>query len=346
MSTPVTEAVYTLAATVKTLAYGAQYAFARRAAGPVRRPGQPAFASPHPQPEPAALLAAFREPFDLERRWIGEGLYPAPDWGREARGLRFGADYRRDLADIERRRMADDATEVRADPASQGFPAYFRQNFHWQSGGWFSEESARLYDFQVEALFTGSAAAMRRATALALLAQALRGRDPRGLALMDLACGTGGFARDVARTVPAARLIAADLSPAYVRRAARSLDGFARAQALCAAAEALPLADASLDAITCVYLFHELPPRVRGAVLAEVARVLRPGGTFVLADALRTADNPALDRMLDAFPYGFHEPFFASWLACDIEELAREAGLEPVGAQRAYLTRAVRFVKR
>ncbi|HAE93237.1 MAG TPA: class I SAM-dependent methyltransferase, partial [Hyphomonas atlantica] len=54
------------------------------------------------------------------------------------------------------------------------------QNFHYQSGGWFTEDSADLYDTQVEALFTGTADAMRRA-ALAEISRELRGRDQRGV---------------------------------------------------------------------------------------------------------------------------------------------------------------------
>jgi ubiquinone/menaquinone biosynthesis C-methylase UbiE len=339
-------AVYTLAATAKTLAYAGQYAYARRTSGPYRRPGQPPFESPHPQPGWRDLMAAFAEPFGLERRWLRQGLYPSPDWRREAAGLRHARAYQADIASIDRRRLNDQPVEVRDLEEAEGFPAYFRQNFHWQSGGWFTDDSARLYDFQVEALFTGSAGAMRRATALALLAQGLAGRDPRTLTLVDLACGTGSFTREVARTFPAARLTGVDLSPAYARRAARTLRSFPRAGAVCAPGEALPLADASVDGLSSVYLFHELPPRVRTAVLGEVARVLKPGGLFVLADALRTGDNPALDRPLDVFPYGFHEPYFTSWLALDIETAGRSAGLVPTGAsQRAYLTRAIAFRK-
>ena len=41
-------------------------------------------------------------------------------------------------------------------------PDYYTQNFHYQSGGWLTEESARIYDVQVETLFFGAAGAMRR----------------------------------------------------------------------------------------------------------------------------------------------------------------------------------------
>ena len=90
-------------------------------------------------------------------------------------------------------------------------------------------------------------------------------------------------------------------------------------------AEAIPADDASYDAATCVYLFHELPPRVRREVARELARLIKPGGVLVLADSLQWNDNPALERMLEYFPHGFHEPYFASYLEEDLRALFAEA---------------------
>ena len=45
-------------------------------------------------------------------------------------------------------------------------PEYYAQDFHFQTGGYLTEDSARLYDVQVETLFMGAAGPMRR-TALA-----------------------------------------------------------------------------------------------------------------------------------------------------------------------------------
>ena len=44
---------------------------------------------------------------------------------------------------------------------------------------------------------------------------------------------------------------------------------------------------ASFDAVTNVYLMHELPPEVRTRILAEIARVVRPDGLVVVADSLQ-----------------------------------------------------------
>jgi ubiquinone/menaquinone biosynthesis C-methylase UbiE len=254
--------------------------------------------------------------------------------------IRRTADFMADAIEVEARRRRGDGTEVRAEaPAS--YPAYYRQNFHFQSGGWFTAESAGRYETQVEALFAGTAGAMRR-RALSLLAKAWRQRDHRGLAVLDLACGAGSFLVDLAAAFPRARLIGADLSPAYLAEAAGAAPDAALVQAK---AEQMPFADASLDAVSAVYLFHELPPKVRPVAAAEIARVLKPGGHFALADSIQPVDEPRLGRLLEAFPAYFHEPYYAGYAATDLAALFGKAGLRLAGEDRAFLTKAMLFEK-
>ena len=67
---------------------------------------------------------------------------------------------------------------------------------------------------------------------------------------------------------------------------------------LVADGEALPLDDETQDAVTSIFMFHELPPRVRRAAFCEFARVLKPGGRLVLVDSLQIGDEPDYDGML------------------------------------------------
>jgi SAM-dependent methyltransferase len=107
----------------------------------------------------------------------------------------------------------------------------------------------------------------------------------------------------------------------------------------------LPFADGSLDAATCVYLFHELPPKVRRTVAAEIGRVLKPGALLAFADSVQAADRPELARLLEAFPAFFHEPFYDSWQGEDVEALFAEAGLRLVATDTAFFTKAWLFEK-
>jgi ubiquinone/menaquinone biosynthesis C-methylase UbiE len=340
---PLANLAYRAGATAKLAFYGAHYGLTRAISAPFVRPGDAPFASDKPMPDRKMLSDAFMSAFKQDRENIEAGLYLAPDPRTQIRQTAKSMAYLRDVRAIDKRRLANNGTEVRDDPASEGFPAYFRQNFHWQSGGWLTEESADLYDFQVETIFTGSAGAMRRATALALFAQSMQGQDQRQLACAEIACGTGQFAADLMRNFPRLNLTAFDMSPAYAAKAARALAPFGGASVTTGAAESMPFEDASLDRAICIYLFHELPPKIRKAVAQDAARAIKKGGVLILADALQEGDDANLDRMLEAFPIGFHEPFFTSWLKTDTIGLFKGVGFKLTDTRQAFLTKAWAF---
>jgi ubiquinone/menaquinone biosynthesis C-methylase UbiE len=191
-------------------------------------------------------------------------------------------------------------------------------SWHYQSDGWLSPASAAVYEASTETLFLGRQDAMQRA-GLALLCHHLarpteEAEAAAPLRILDVGAGTGRFMTFVRDSFPSADVMCLDLSPFYL---AEAREGHAHWEALRgaaatgrrtgaasfvqAAAEAQPLDDASFDAVTCVYLMHELPPAVRAAVASELARVLRPGGVCVLTDSVQLGDRPAMDARLGQF---------------------------------------------
>ncbi len=110
--------------------------------------------------------------------------------------------------------------------------------------------------------------------------------------------------------------------------------------------EAIPLPDTSQDIVTCVYLFHELPPDVRRVVAREIARVLKPGGLLVFIDSMQMGDKPGWDGLLEAFPVRFHEPYFRHYAIDDLNGLFEEAGLTAREDWRAFLSKGMARRKR
>ncbi|HEX8696375.1 MAG TPA: class I SAM-dependent methyltransferase [Longimicrobium sp.] len=125
---------------------------------------------------------------------------------------------------------------------------------------------------------------------LALLRPFLAGAAPGEV--LDLGCGTAGLLpRLRAWDVRLSRYVGVDFAPEMLAAGRERLPGALGAAALAAgAAEALPLRDASFDTVVSASSLHywEAPRRV----LAEVRRVLRPGGRLVLLDWSR--DPPAM----------------------------------------------------
>ncbi len=321
--------------------YGAQYAIAKRRSAGFNRPGEPPFKPTNPV-DTKELRASFFRLFAQDRANIEAGLYPAPADVRVAdlgKAVKRAGHFLKDIADVDRRRVARDGAEVRETlESSNRYPAYYRQNFHYQTDGWLSDESAQLYDHQVEALFTGAADAMRR-QALAQIVAEVKGRDQREVALLDLACGTGRFLRETMRAFPRLKATGLDLSPNYAERARQLVAPWPHVEIVEGLAEAMPLEDASQDVIVSVYLFHELPEKTRKAVMQEAARVLKPGGAFIIADSLQFGDNEGLDGILEYFPEGFHEPYYKAYLGWDFTPPMQEAGFTLEHSENAFLTK-------
>jgi len=97
--------------------------------------------------------------------------------------------------------------------------------------------------------------------------------------IVDVGCGTGKLLRMAAARWPTARRIGVDAAAGMVAMARERTPG---ATFYVGAAESLPLPDAWADVIVSTISFHHWPDQEKG--LREVARVLRPGGHFFLAD--------------------------------------------------------------
>lgn len=339
-------AAYGAAQLARIAWYTGHYFAGRRKMGPLTRPGESPYAEEFAPLDRVRLKESFRDLFRADWRSIEAGEYRMPLEMRRppsiARLLKRSRDYLRDTERVARRKHANGHSEILRDDLAEKYPRYYLQNFHFQTGGWLSADSAERYDMQVETLFTGAGATMRR-RALPFIGHALAGRDPSSFEFLDLACGAGGFLEEVLDNWPTLRATALDLSPAYLGKARTTLSRFRNVRFIEAKAEATGLGDHSFDIITAVYLFHELPPNVRTEVAAEIARLLKPGGLFIEVDSIQYGDEPGFDILLENFPRGFHEPYFDSYCRLDLAAHFAAAGLAKRDETAAFLTKVTLF---
>jgi ubiquinone/menaquinone biosynthesis C-methylase UbiE len=293
-----------------------------------------------PVPSLQELLAEQAQLLLSDALAVRDGLYPPmeEDATSPLRHLSRVRQMLMDLPEAASRRAENDATTARAHADAARVPEYYAQDFHFQTGGYLSEDSARLYDVQVETLFMGAGGPMRR-TAFRPIAEFLHGRDQRKLTLLDVGCGTGRFLRQARLAFPALNLKGLDLSRAYLDEAARQLKGLRQAELIEAAAEKMPLADASIDIAVAMFLYHELPGDVRRQVTAEIARVLKPGGLFVFLDSLQMGDRPGWDGLIENFPKRFHEPYYRHYAIDDLDEMFAAAGLVEKATSLPFLSK-------
>jgi ubiquinone/menaquinone biosynthesis C-methylase UbiE len=99
------------------------------------------------------------------------------------------------------------------------------------------------------------------------------------VSVLDVGCGTGKLLRQANTYWPEAQLIGVDPAHGMIERAKRLT---ANATFSTGMAEALPLQDASVDLALSTSSFHHWQDQAAG--IREIARVLRPGGYFLLMD--------------------------------------------------------------
>lgn len=111
--------------------------------------------------------------------------------------------------------------------------------------------------------------------------------------VLDVGCGTGTIALAIATGAGSSEVTGIDASPEMIERARRKA---AKARSgvtfQVATIEDLPFANATFDLVTSSLMLHHLPTHLKPGALAEVRRVLKPGGRFVVMDFARESHSP------------------------------------------------------
>lgn len=179
---------------------------------------------------------------------------------------------------------------------------------------------ARYYDAVAWLMSFGRAPAIRKKTV------ELAGVAP-GEKVLDVGCGTGALAIAAkAKAGPSGHVSGIDPSPEMIevarRKAARAgLEMDFRVAAI----EELPFPDGSFDLVLSSLMLHHLPDDVKRVGLAEVRRVLKPGGRFLAVD-LATSGHSFFGHLVAAVTGHGREHGVSDQVAA----MAREAGFADV----------------
>src|SRR5229473_6277887 len=109
---------------------------------------------------------------------------------------------------------------------------------------------------------------------------------PEDRRILDIGCGTGIFANCVLQQFPDTQVWGIDLSDGMLRHCRPRCENTGRRfHVVQGNSERLPFKDDAFDLITCTHSFHHYPSQAR--VVAEMYRVLRPGGRCLILDGDR-----------------------------------------------------------
>jgi demethylmenaquinone methyltransferase/2-methoxy-6-polyprenyl-1,4-benzoquinol methylase len=164
-----------------------------------------------------------------------------------------------------------------------------------------------------------------------------------GMRVLDIAGGTGDLARAFARAVgPGGQVVLADINESMLRTGRDRLldEGLAIATAVCDA-ERLPFADASFDLVSVAFGLRNMTHKE--AALAEMARVLEPGGRLLVLEFSRPA--AALQGPYDWYSFKVM-PLLGRWIAGDAASyryLAESIRMHPDQATLKAMMKAAGF---
>jgi ubiquinone/menaquinone biosynthesis C-methylase UbiE len=154
----------------------------------------------------------------------------------------------------------------------------------------YSMPSAGMYDLVTGLLFRGR---------YREIARTIAAETPPGSDVLDVSCGPGEVLVQLASIAPSLRTTGVDVDAGMIARAQRKAARFptrrpapdpesgptttaGRPQFVVADVGAMPFPDASFDLVVSSFAVHHWPDRHAG--LAEVMRVLRPGGRAIIWD--------------------------------------------------------------
>lgn len=221
-----------------------------------------------------------------------------------------------------RRRSKVDLPE--AVPGAEKIPAYALLEFHHLPNGNYSRSLTRGYITGFENAMLGETRRVRTRMV----------EDLSGFrSILDIGCGGGQLVGALAaegRT----DVWGLDPSPYLLKHAASDYPDGRFAQGIM---EEIPFEAARFEAATVVFVFHEVPPPYIRRGLAEIARVLKPGGKFLVAEPSPAHFRARLPQAVRRFGWRglwfwslarmVHEPYVRAWHALDFQQEAHTHGL-------------------
>jgi SAM-dependent methyltransferase len=209
-------------------------------------------------------------------------------------------------------------------------PAYWDgYEFHRSTGGWDGHDymgfvhGEIIHRRMVGDTFAGIIMRQRSDAALAAPVN-----NPNNI--LELGCGSGQYTMSLATTYPEAELWACDLSRKQLEQAQRRANYHGHRWHLFeAAAEDTQLEAGYFDLVTSYAMFHELPVTAILATMQEAFRLLKPGGSFFIADVTpyHVQDDYSCWKadLLNYVQGG--DPYWREYAQCNLAGLAEEAGL-------------------
>jgi len=210
-------------------------------------------------------------------------------------------------------------------PGASAIPKYALLEFHHLPNGNYSSSLTRGYISGFDKAMLGE---MGRT----------RSRIVRDIAdcesVLDVGCGGGKLAGQLFHA-GCRDIWGMDPSPYLLKHAAADYPKISFVQGI---VESIPFRDQRFDGVTITFVLHEIPPRYMRQGLAELTRVLKPGGTLIVAEPSPAHFRASFFEAIKRFGWrgayfwtlarSVHEPYVRAWHGLNFAKEAKAHGFE------------------
>lgn len=241
-----------------------------------------------------------------------------------------------DLRNFLERKKLKDSTDLKGITFNTDCPEYFKRNYHYQTDGYFSFDSAMRYDHQIELLFLGTGHIMRK-VAYAELANILKGSED----VLEFGAGSGTSGHQFKQIFPGIVLDILEPSSAYLDFARRTYPQTFN--------ECIPVFMENFkslkkyDCIFSCFVMHEIPVAFWDLVVQRIKESLKPNGHLFIIDSQQNCDSPAHQFALDQFAEDFYEPYFQEYRENSLEEYFLQKGFKLIVKSEVLFSKTLLF---
>lgn len=241
-----------------------------------------------------------------------------------------------DLKKFLLRKSREDSMDLGEIQFDENCPDYFKRNYHYQTGGYFSKEAAPRYDHQIELLFLGLGHVMRK-VAYSLLEPVL----PKKAQVLEFGAASGTSGHQFKLLYPSTQLDLLEPGEAYLEYAQEVYPGVFH-RVIPEFMERFKTSQ-KYDCIFSCFVMHEIPTEHWEKVLVSIKESLNLKGHVLIIDAQQDNDKKEHQFALDQFARDFFEPYFSGYRSTPLEDYFESHGFKLIRKEEVLFSKALLF---
>lgn len=244
----------------------------------------------------------------------------------------------KDLKNFLDRKNRKDSHDLKNIPFHSQCPEYFKRNYHYQTDGYFSQDSAARYDHQIELLFLGVGHIMRK-VGYSTLSTVMK----ENATVLEFGAASGTSGHQFKLLYPKTHLDILEPGEEYISYAKKTYPQDFN-QIIPAFMENFKT-EKKYDIIFSCFVMHEIPVEFWKTVTESIKNSLNKDGYLLIIDAQQDIDKAEHQFALDQFAEDFYEPYFAEYRKNGLEDFFTKNGFKLLQKTEVLFSKALLFQK-